>query len=256
MATLTSGITASQRKITVTTPGSPIVGGYYRIDDELIRLLGYWKGIVEGTVAEDDSEVVAWAPDTTCWYVERGTDTTPAVAHDAGDTVEAWVVTTSAGGEGGGLTNPVTETLTVEQPDPTTATLVVVLPEGSEDDGTNAILVEGETGEPILQVDPYGTIIMRGPSGDPSLGGGGLTLLRSDGSYQAIRAYADNGSGRALIQLLGGSSQPITFMDDDGTVKIGVFGASEVAQPVVPALATAQDIVDALVLLGWVAQAS
>jgi hypothetical protein len=113
MATLTSGITASQRKITVTTPGSPIVGGYYRIDDELIRLLGYWKGIVEGTVAEDDSEVVAWAADTTCWYVERGTDTTPAVAHDAGDTVEAWVVTTSAGGEGGGGV-----TITVADEDP------------------------------------------------------------------------------------------------------------------------------------------
>lgn len=59
-------------------------------------------------------------------------------------------------------------------------------------------------------------------------------------------------NGRARVRLL---------TDDDGaTVEvlgdaIGFFGAEPVAQPEVPAVPTAQDVVDALVALGLVSQA-
>jgi hypothetical protein len=91
MATLTTGISATVRSLEITTPGSPRIGALYRIDDEVIGLVGYCRGIYleVGGPGGDFS----WDPDETCWYVDRGVQGTLAASHDAGATVEAFDVT-------------------------------------------------------------------------------------------------------------------------------------------------------------------
>jgi hypothetical protein len=234
MATLTSGISVTDSRIRITTPGSPRIGATYRIGDELVRLETFWKG----TYQQTEGYVWKWVPDTTAWRVERGAEQTVALSHDAGTAVDEFVVTDIEGGDGGGLSNPVTEPLVVspEAADDFDALVTVNAPVGSEGLVANMIRVIGETGEDILRLGAYGSLSLRGASDDPSNGGAELEIRGAGPTYPAVHILrGDNGSGAP---------------------EAGFFGASAVGRPEVPASPNAQDIVDALVLLGLVSQAA
>lgn len=113
-ATLTSGISTTEQRLRITTPGSPRIGATYRIGDELVKLETFWKG----TYQQTEGYVWKWVPDMTAWRVERGAEQTVALSHDAGTAVEEFVVTDIEGGPGGA-----------------TPTLAAVLNEGADADG-------------------------------------------------------------------------------------------------------------------------
>lgn len=135
----------------------------------------------------------------------------------------------------GGVFNggTITEGLTIADPDPAEVQLLVRLPVGTSTDGTTVLIVQGEgVGDP-LTLDAYGTLILSADTVDPTNGGGTL-ILRSSGLGVMHTLAADDGTGAG---------------------QAGFFGASPAGQPVVPlTVPTTQNVIDALVTLGLVAQ--
>jgi hypothetical protein len=265
MVTLAADITASQRRITVADPGSPRIGALYRVGDELVSLIGYWKGIAEESVAGDDASTQAWVPDDTRWRIGRGAEATVAVSHASGAALTEWIVTTSTGGGPGGASS-----------------LADVLAEGADADG----LVITNLGAPVDPDDAATKEYADGIAGfDPTESGAGaqtrtLSLTSTDGqstqnvltaaattAVTNIKAESSGAEAAVNLQPVGEGGSPAVTVHTvdgiglDGTTwlygpLIGFYGTEPIAVPEVPAAPLPQDIVDALVALGLVTQAA
>jgi hypothetical protein len=289
VATLTADVTDVQRTFTVTDPGSPRVGAYYAIEDEVIALAGFCGG---GYVGAD------WVVDETCWYVARGIEGTLAVAHLADAEVTEFDVT--AGG-GGGVSNPLTEDLVIDQFELSNANAFDGVG-GYVTVGGPGVVLAGRSGEEGL---PGETAVVRGGNGndgnDPgasiTVGGGdgagnagaiamtGLALgfnedvdelgqllvtfhvgmvagggttgqQGGDVTIQSGTGDDENDAAASIVLRGGGTGGPgnaggIEFTNG----RLGFYGATAVTKPLVPlTIPTVQDVIDALVTLGLVSQ--
>jgi hypothetical protein len=281
MATLTADVTDVQRTFTVTDPGSPRVGAYYAIEDEVIALAGFCGG---GYVGAD------WVVDETCWYVARGIEGTLAAAHLADATVTEFDVTAG----GGGVSNPLTEDLVVGTGGSITGAaggefvpgqdVVVTGGSGNAGGAAGAILTVGGGGEEgppgiitatsgdgqasLSVVGAPAGVIMHATLGDPeviyALFVAGSVLAQSTGTATDLAISAGEGftdlPGKSVLINGGGGDDgndpgaSITVGGGDGAGNAGAITFSH-AGPVIPLTTPdVQDVIDALVALGLVSQ--
>jgi hypothetical protein len=169
MATLTADVTDVQRTFTVTDPGSPRVGAYYAIEDEVVALAGFCGG---GYVGAD------WVVDETCWYVARGIEGTLAAAHDADATVTEFDVTAG----GGGVSNPLTEDLVVGGNDLHNVSVIYSGPGTGGNLGFDGDDVEFSAGSGAEDI-AGGSLYLTGGNGDSGNGpGASITVGGGDGA--------------------------------------------------------------------------
>lgn len=279
MATLNGAISSTAELIRVTGT-APEPGAYFTVDSEAIRFLGTSRGATGRAFTRG------------YWSVDRGVAGTTKATHSNGATLTRYYPdSASAGGGGGGVTvtdGDVDVTATsITQPTGTvkqlSAGIAQILPVVISESDPGAIgagnlwLVGSGAGDPVqLRVRDESdvdwidiTLRLDTTAGDQTVfspDGTNSFNVSDSGMAVEIDARDSEGFGSNNIILSVHNDDrvfaDIVKLDSTGVTvgntgaAVGFFGGTPAAQPQVPASPDAQDIVDALVALGLISQAS
>jgi hypothetical protein len=138
------------------------------------------------------------------------------------------------------------------------------------DDGETAIRVGASSasgvriyGEddntPLVNVNDT-SVVLNAPQGSNAglviAASGFASLLGGEVPFSGVYIGTYNATVLRITDPTGEGSAVEVQFPEPADAKFGAFGATPVARPEVPAIATPQDIVDALVALGWITQAA
>lgn len=169
----------------------------------------------------------------------------------AGDVLTAQGDGTTEWG-GGSIPDPVTTQLNIAPTDDTLSDLeTITAPVGYGSDSMTGYMLRLSDGTTdVAIIDVYGGFTLLSPTGDDAT----LNVKAVDGSGNVV-SLASGHDGAVSCSVMGTGSHHTLSVDGAGVARAGFFGAVDTTQPVVPMTTpSAQDIIDALVALGLVAQ--
>lgn len=168
------------------------------------------------------------------------------------NTGEAWETVEDTGGGGGAPSGPAGGDLEGTYPDPTVKA-VTTADVGPLDAAESVQIKAGNSEEP--GGGSGGDVVIQSGTGDSS----GSIIIKDSGDVVEVHLYAGHfrahnvGTGLDIIDADAGSGS--LFLQSDPNGLVSAYGVAAVAQPVVPLTTPqVQDVIDALVALGWVAQ--